>query len=152
MTNGPIPGKTPRAVAVADPRTLPALQPPVTPLPDLRGDYWPMPANKYTVQIARLALKAQKQETIKVLVDRGADVAGQVLKHPVTMIIAGCTLTNMLSQWETGTYNGAPIYALPGPLAVTIETLIATVGTLTTLTEVAKPAIEIAELVKMFGV
>lgn len=115
----------------------------------------PQPVVQPSLRVLREQRAMERERMLASLVSQWSEVAGRFLLTPPMMVLGGCALTNVLSQTQTGTYNGRPTYVIEGAISSSIQTVL--VGTIAfqALTEVAKegvkPAMDIASLIKLVG-
>lgn len=104
-----------------------------------------------SVKALREARYAERERMIGDLVRQWSEVLGRFVSSPPMMVVGGCAITNILSQTQTGEYNGRPTYVLEGSISTAIQTTLVTGAALNALVEVAKPAVDIAQLIKLIG-
>lgn len=108
-------------------------------------------ATPYDVRIARLELKAEQARRNAALAGQALDVAGSVVRHPMFMLVGMMAATNILSQTETGTYQGSKTYVLTGAQAVALQAALVTPAFLTILGDATRQGFDIASLLKLFA-
>lgn len=108
-------------------------------------------ATKADIRLAKMQARAEHDARVMELALQWSRIAERVLIQPIPLAIGGVLATNLLSQLQTGTYNGQPTWAITGAQAVTLQTAIVAPALLTTLADATKPALDIASLIKLIS-
>lgn len=107
------------------------------------------------LRLAREHRASERERMVGDLLKQWSEVIGRFLLTPPMMVLGGCALTNVLSQTQTGEYNGRPTYVVEGAISSSIQTVLVGTMAFQALTEVAKegikPAMDIASLIKLVG-
>lgn len=104
-------------------------------------------ANAHDVQLARVARRQARDQASERFKLEMLGLVKDLARQPIPLAVAGVTITNLLSQVK----SGENAYVLTGAQAVALQVAILTPTFLNTLADATKPALDIAQLIKLIG-